>query len=75
MKRMLVFVLGLVLTVGMSTATFAQTKGEAKKGAPATEKKDGKQADAKKSDKAGKKKKGDKADEKTKQAAKKADKK
>jgi len=53
MKRVLGLLLALAVMVGMSSVpTFAQgEKKEAKKGAPATEKKAGKQGDAKKSEK------------------------
>src|SRR5215510_1009543 len=71
MQRMLGFLLALAVMVGMSMPSFAQEKGkaEAKKGAPAAEKKDGKEGDAKKADAAKKdakkaSKKGDKKDEK-----------
>jgi hypothetical protein len=79
MKRMLELVLGLAVIVGMSMPTLAQEKGtgEAKKGAPTTEKKTGQEAEVKKTDtakkedakkdaKKGKKggKKGEKKDEK-----------
>ena len=71
MKRVLGILLTLSLMAGMMTMpAFAQ--GEAKKGAPAAEKKDGKQGDAKKSDKKAAKK-GDKTDKKA--TAKKGDKK
>ncbi len=53
MKRLLGLLLALAVMVGMSSVpTFAQgEKKEAKKGAPATEKKAGKQGDAKKAEK------------------------
>jgi hypothetical protein len=64
--------------VAMTMPTFAQEKGkaEAKKGAPAAEKKDGKQGDAKKADASKKAAKSEKKDEKAeKKTEKKADKK
>jgi hypothetical protein len=54
MKRVLGLVLALAVMVGMSTMpSFGQDKGkkEAKKGAPAAEKKGGKEGDAKKAEK------------------------
>jgi hypothetical protein len=51
-KRMLGLVLALAVMAAMSMPTFAQEKGkdEAKKGAPAVEKKAAQEGDAKKSD-------------------------
>ena len=70
MKRVLGLLLTLAVMVAMTMPAFAQEKGkaEAKKGAPAAEKRDGKNADAKK--KAAKsEKKAEKADKKTEKKA------
>jgi len=73
MKRMLELVLGFAVMVGMSMPTLAQEKGtaEAKKGAPATEKKTSQEGEVKKSDTAKK----EDAKKSAKKGAKKGDKK
>jgi Ni/Co efflux regulator RcnB len=82
MKRML-GVLALALMVGLSMPAFAQdtSKGEAKKGTPAAEKKTGQEGDAKKAENAkkgekkGGKKGAKKGDQKSEKATEKTEKK
>jgi hypothetical protein len=77
MKRMLGLVLALAVMAAMSMPTFAQEKGkdEAKKGAPAVEKKAGQEGDAKKSDTAKKEEAKKDVKKAAKKGAKKGDKK
>lgn len=77
MKRMLGFVLALLVMAGMSMPTFAQEKGkdEGKKGTSAVEKKAGQEGDAKKSDTAKKEEPKKDVKKAAKKGAKKGDKK